>query len=136
MTIQRRLQRIAATMNARARKYGAPGVIDWRHLATKGERCEYCGISLLLDQGSWDHAISFNDGGQNWPGNVVRCCYDCQRRKHTKTPAEFSAHRGLLVTCARPGCSNTYQPRWAEYKRGMARFCSHQCAGSAKGKGW
>jgi hypothetical protein len=132
----RRLQRIASSMNARARKYRAPGSVSWQQLAIKGERCEYCGVWLTLDQGSWDHQISFNDGGQNWPDNIVRCCVDCQRRKHTKTPGEYAAHRVLTVTCARPGCGNTYQPRWAEYQRGKARYCSHRCAGSAKGKGW
>jgi hypothetical protein len=139
-TIERRLQRIASTMNARARKYRAPGVMDWRQLVLVAERdnhrCHYCQAILLLDGGSWDHVIAFDKGGDNWSTNIVRCCYRCQRAKHTKNAEEYLVHQQLLVTCARPGCGNTYKPRWAEYKRGMARFCSHQCAGTAKGKGW
>lgn len=123
-------------MNSRARKYRAPGVIGWQVLASKGDRCHYCDVMLTIDQGTWDHAIAFDAGGTNWPDNIVRCCTDCQRRKHTKTPSEFAAHQGLIVTCARPDCGKTYQPRWAEYQNGRARFCSHACAGAAKGKGW
>lgn len=123
-------------MNARARKYRAPGVVRWEQLVTMGDTCHYCGVVLSLDQGTWDHVIAFDRGGTNWPDNIVRCCTDCQRRKHTKTPEEYETHRGLTATCARPGCGTTYKPRWAEYINGRARFCSHRCAGMNKGKGW
>jgi 5-methylcytosine-specific restriction endonuclease McrA len=101
-------------------------------LATRGDRCHYCPTELSLDQGTWDHVIAFDKGGTNEITNIVRCCTSCQRRKHTKSPEEYDAHRVLMVTCALPGCNVTYQPRWAEYKRGMARYCSHAHAGAAR----
>jgi hypothetical protein len=127
--LKRRLQRVAASFNARARQHHAPGIVTWQNLAVMGDRCHYCGISLLLDQGTWDHKISFNDGGDNWPSNIVRCCTSCQRTKFTKNPAEFEAHKELRVTCPIDG--TIFQPRWAEYQRGVARYCSLRCAGAA-----
>ena len=127
--MKRRLQRIAASFNSRARKYHAPGVVSWQGLAVMGESCHYCGIHLDLDQGTWDHKVAFNDGGDNWPTNIVRCCTSCQRRKFTKTPAEFEAHKALRVTCPIDGTE--FQPRWAEHQRGVARYCSLRCAGTA-----
>lgn len=134
--VVRRVQRIAASFNAKARKYHAPGVVTWQMLAIKDPYCHYCKIALDLEHGTWDHYVAFDRGGTNWPDNIVRCCTTCQRTKFTKTEDEFREHQELTVTCARPGCGNTFKPRWAEYKRGMARFCSHQCAGMARGKGW
>lgn len=101
-------------------------------LAAKGNVCVYCGTELRLEDGSWDHVIAFDKGGTNFIDNIVRCCTSCQRRKHSKSPTEYDAHRALVVTCALPGCEVTYKPRWAEYQRGMARYCSHQHAGAAR----
>lgn len=136
MNVVRRVQRIAASFNAKARKYHAPGVVTWQMLATQDPHCRYCGIYLELEHGTWDHYVPFDKGGDNWITNIVRCCTTCQRTKFTKSEEEFAAHKELTVTCARPECGNTFKPRWAEYQRGMARFCSHQCAGMARGKGW
>ena len=133
---KRRLQRIASSFNAKGRKYHVQGVVTWEMLAVKGSACHYCGIGLDLDHGTWDHYVAFDAGGDNWTTNIVRCCTTCQRTKFTKTEAEFAAHKALVVTCNRPGCNNTYQPRWAEWNRGMARYCSHVCAGMARGKDW
>lgn len=133
---KRRLQRIASTFNAKARNMHVAGVVSWEQLAALGDECAYCGISLDLAHGTWDHAIAFDRGGVNWITNIVRCCVTCQRTKHTKTKEEFEEHRTMIVTCARPGCGTTFHPRWAERQRGMARFCSHQCAGMARGKDW
>lgn len=133
---KRRLQRIATTFNAKARKQHVPGVISWEMLAALGTRCAYCGIEIDLDHGSWDHVVPFSKGGVNTLVNLVRCCTTCQRAKFTKTPLEHAQAQSLVVQCARPGCGQTFKPRWAEHQRGMARFCSHRCAGMAKGKGW
>lgn len=134
--IKRRLQRIAATFNARARRFRVSGVVSWTMLLGLGNRCHYCSIELDLEHGTWDHVIAFERGGTNWISNIVRCCITCQREKHTKTPDEFAEHREMIVTCARPSCGNQFKPRYAERKRGMAKYCSHACAGASRGKGW
>lgn len=134
--VKRRLQRIAATFNSKARKLHVPGVVSWQMLAHLPGHCAYCGTELRLEDGTWDHVVPFDNGGANHLSNITRCCTTCQRAKFTKSPAQYDSHRELVVICARPGCGNTYQPRWAEYQAGRARFCSHQCAGAAKGKGW
>jgi len=133
---KRRVQRIASSFNAKARKRHVQGVVTWEMLAALPPECRYCGIGLGLEHGTWDHYVAWDNGGDNWITNIVRCCTTCQRTKFTKTEEEFRAHQKLIVTCARPGCGATYQPRWAEYQRGMARYCSHTCAGMARGKDW
>jgi len=135
-TAKRRVQRIASSFNAKARRLHVPGVVSWEMLAALPSQCEYCGISLDLDHGTWDHEIPFDKGGVNWVYNIVRCCTSCNRAKHTKSRAEYLEHRSMTVVCKRPGCGRSYKPRWAEWQRGMARYCSHQCAGMAKGQEW
>lgn len=127
---ERRLGRIAAGFNAKARKLNRRGVVLWSHLAILPHQCYYCGIGLDLMEGSFDHRISFNDGGTNDPSNIVRCCLDCQRRKFTKTEAEFAEHRQMTVTC--PVDGTVFTPRYAEAKRGMARYCSRSCAAKSR----
>lgn len=125
----RRLQRIASSFNAKARKVHAPGVVTWQMLATVGDQCHYCHIYLDLRDGSWDHVIPFDRGGSNFITNIVRCCTTCQRKKFTKTPEEYAVAEDLRVTCPIDGVE--FKPRWAEYQRGMARYCSLRCAGMA-----
>jgi len=135
-TTERRLGRLAAGFNARARQYKSLGLVSWETLVLIhvrfGGRCHYCGTMMDLDGGSWDHAIALSDGGRNDVSNIVRCCITCQRKKFTKNPAEFEAHQKLTVTCGRPGCGNVFKPRWAEYVAGRARYCSHSCAGAMR----
>lgn len=126
---QRRLIRVAAAMNAKARRLGRPGRIDWtdlHRLEAGGRPCFYCGIFLEEGHGTFDHAQALDAGGPNNPMNVVRCCTTCNRRKFTKTPAEYAAHQELEVACV--VCGKVYKPRWAEYQNGRARTCSHACA--------
>lgn len=143
--VKRRIQRIASTFNAKARRLHVPGVVSWEMLANVGRvdrtgpivaLCAYCEIELRLEDGTWDHVLPFDRGGTNYLHNIVRCCTACQRSKFTKTPDEYAEHMDRLVTCKRPGCGNQYRPRWAEWEAGRARYCSHQCAGMAKGQGW
>ncbi len=137
--VKRRLQRIAASFNSKARKYHARGVVSWEMLANVGRldhsnvisQCAYCGTELRLEDGTWDHVVPFDKGGQNTIDNIWRCCTFCQRRKFTKSPAEYAQHQALVVVCALPGCTKSFKPRWAEYQRGMARYCSHAHAGAA-----
>jgi hypothetical protein len=126
----RRLQRIASTFNSKARKYHVPGVVSWQMLAAMPGQCAYCPIVLdNLDEGTWDHVLPFDRGGHNTIDNIVRCCTDCQRRKFTKTPDEFAASESLRVVCPIDG--TVFKPRWAEWQRGVARYCSLSCAGIA-----
>ena len=132
-TTKRRLQRIASSFNAKARKHHVQGVVTWEMLADKGSACHYCGISLDLEHGTWDHYVAFDTGGDNWITNIVRCCVGCQRAKFTKSEAEYLEHMNMIVSCL--VCDKQYKPRWAEWKRGFARTCSHECAGKLRGSG-
>jgi 5-methylcytosine-specific restriction endonuclease McrA len=134
--VKRRVQRIASTFNAKARRLHVRGVVSWQMLAAMPGQCRYCGVELRLEDGSWDHYVAWDKGGTNEITNIVRCCNTCQRSKFTKTEAEYAEHRDRLVTCKRPGCGVQYKPRWAEWQAGRARYHSHQCAGMAKGKNW
>ena len=123
-TLLRRLQRISAGFNRKARQYHVRGVITPPMLIAKGNDCAYCPTTMSLRDGTWDHVIPFDKGGTNEPDNIVRCCTACQRKKFTKTPEQYAEHQAMVVTCALPGCDRTWQPRYAEAKRGMARYCS------------
>lgn len=125
----RRLVRLASGYNRKARRFGVRGTItadDLLAIEYAIPDCAYCGIRLEPGHGSFDHVIPFKSHGPNEVGNITRCCLTCQRRKFTKTPEEFAAHSTLIVACT--VCGKEYQPRWAEYQRGMARVCSRSCS--------
>jgi 5-methylcytosine-specific restriction endonuclease McrA len=129
----RRLVRLAAAYNSKARRLGVRGAVTatellWLESIAWGSACHYCGIELVIGQGSFDHVVPFDRGGLNTIMNIVRCCLTCQREKFTKSPAQLAEHRDRMVTCARPGCGRTYQPRWAEWEAGRARLCSRRCS--------
>lgn len=121
---RRRLVRMASSMNKRARRARVYGEVTWEQLAQLEGKCHYCRIDLEPMHGSYDHVVALDRGGPNWIGNIVRCCLTCQRSKHTKSIAEFAEAQTVEVVCALPGCGKRWTPRYAEYKRGMARFCS------------
>lgn len=121
---RRRLVRMAGAMNKRARSARVYGEVSWTDLAALGDRCTYCGIDLEPMHGSYDHVIAIDRGGPNIAGNIVRCCMTCQRAKHTKTVEEFRVAQSVEVVCALPGCGRRWRPRYGEYRRGMARYCS------------
>ena len=130
---QRRLIRLAAAYNAKARRLGVRGTVTaedlfWVESGYDGGNCYYCRIELEIGQGTFDHFIPFDRGGMNTAANIVRCCTTCNRRKFTKTSAQLAEHMARVVTCARPGCGKQYQPRWAEWEAGRARVCSRSCA--------
>lgn len=131
--MRRWLQRKASAMNSKARRLGVRGHMTPELLFTLGTRCHYCSIEVEYGHGSYDHVQSFERGGFNTIDNLVRVCTTCNRRKFTKSVAEFAGHRDLVVTCALPGCTNTFHPRFAERERGMAKFCSRSHAAKA---GW
>lgn len=130
---QRRLIRLAASMNKKARRLGAPGLLtaeDLARISIKQKTCRYCAIRLEIGQGSFDHIIAFDRGGANAFHNVTRCCFDCQRSKFTKTEAEYAKHRSLTVTCH--VCGTEFKPRWGEWINGRARVCSRRCAARSR----
>ncbi len=124
---ERRLNRLAASYNKKAARYGVIGVISAVDLARKPLKCEYCGIGLEVGQGTFDHVKPFGKGGTNESTNIVRSCLTCNRKKFTKTPQQFAEHQNLVVSCV--VCGKQYQPRWGEYINGRARVCSRVCAG-------
>jgi hypothetical protein len=130
---QRRLIRLAASMNKKARRLGAPGLLtaeDLARIALKSKTCRYCGVRLEIGQGSFDHIIAFDRGGANAFHNVTRCCFACQRSKFTKTEAEYAKHRSLIVSCS--VCGTEFKPRWGEWINGRARVCSRRCAARSR----
>lgn len=116
-------------MNMRARKVGARGVITPEMLAAKPGWCAYCKVQLEPGHGTFDHRVALDKGGSNTYDNIERCCVTCQRQKFTKSEEEFLAYvSGGCVTCALPGCYESWLPRFAERQRGMAKFCSRSHA--------
>jgi 5-methylcytosine-specific restriction endonuclease McrA len=127
---ERRLNRLAASYNKKGRKYGVPGTVTAVSLARKPLTCHYCGIGIEVGQGTFDHVIPFDKGGDNRDDNIVRSCLTCNRRKFVKSPAEFAQHKDLIVSCS--VCGKQYQPRWGEWINGRARVCSRVCAGKKR----
>lgn len=126
---QRRLIRLASTINTKARRVGAEGEItasDLAEIYLQTRQCFYCRIGLQVGHYSFDHVLPFERGGANWPENIAPSCFTCNRTKFTKTPEELAAFRDLVVKCA--VCQTAFHPRYAEWKAGRARVCSRSCA--------
>jgi rubredoxin len=125
----RRLTRLATGMNKRARLALASGTITPNALLmieNARHTCHYCGVMLRVGEGQFDHQIPLDRGGRNTFVNIVRCCIECNRRKFTKNPDEFAEHQAMIVACE--VCGHEFQPRYAEYQRGVARVCSRRCS--------
>ena len=98
---RRWLSRKASSMNMRARKVGARGIVVPETLAVLGNTCHYCHIELEPGHGTYDHQVALERGGSNTGDNIVRCCTTCQRQKYTKSEEEFRAYVDEgMVTCA------------------------------------
>jgi 5-methylcytosine-specific restriction endonuclease McrA len=130
---QRRLARIASAYNVKAERLGRPGRIeaeDLARIALRDRECPYCGITLAENGGTFDHRMPLDRGGANAPSNIVRCCWECQRAKYTKTDAEFIVFRAQEFHCT--VCGRTFQPRYADLARGYAKTCSRSCAAQSR----
>ena len=68
--------------------------------------CQYCGKHLRTADLTLDHVVPRSRGGKSQWTNVVLACYDCNKRKDAKTPAE--ARMKLL--------KKPEQPRWEQVK--------------------
>jgi hypothetical protein len=134
--VQRLLVRRAAAMNAKALRLGDPGRVTAAELAqimldSEG-KCNYCGIDLDPMDGTFDHVLSFDQGGPNLPENIVRACFTCNRTKAaTKSPEQLKEYQELRVTCP---CGVIFRPRWADWIRGLGRTHSRACAGRLGGR--
>lgn len=127
---QRRLLRVADAYNRKAARVGASGTVTARELYELPHQCPYCGIGLEDGQGTFDHTIPFAKGGNNDISNITRCCLTCNREKFDKSPEELKFWRELRVTCPIDG--TVFQPRWAEWVNGRARYCSLRCAAKSR----
>lgn len=133
---ERRFSKLAAAINQKARKLGAPGTISATDLARVflafDRRCAYCGIEVSAAGVSFDHMIAFAKGGSNAIDNLAASCMTCQRRKFTKTPDEWAQARTQVIRCE--VCQTVFTPRWADYVRGYGRTCSRVCSGRKGGE--
>ena len=133
--LERRYKRLAVGANRKAERLGAIGRIDERDLyaiygASDGA-CAYCGIFVSPAENSFDHIIPFDKGGSNTADNITVCCLTCQRAKFTKSPEEYEAWKTLVLVC--PVDGREFRPRWADYRRGLGRYCSRRCSGAIGG---
>jgi len=131
--LQRRYNRLATAINRKAEAlmaYGRVTSIDLAIIARDHRRCAYCGIELEPGQGTFDHVVPFNRGGRNESGNIVRCCYTCNRTKFTKTPDEHAEYMETVVEC--PICGREFRPRWSQLSAGNGRFCSRSCSARSR----
>ena len=134
--LERRYKRLAKSNNRKAERLGRPGRISHATLFSvyeeSGGHCAYCGVGITAAGCSFDHVVPFDRGGDNVRENIVACCTVCQRAKFTKTPEEYEAFQGLSLICLT--CGFSFRPRWADYQRGLGRYCKRACSGAAGGK--
>lgn len=138
---QRRLSKLAAAQNQKARLVGAGGRTTAEDLAwvflqamnpeTGDHECAYCGVVVTQEGVSFDHVVPFDRGGQNTVENLLACCITCQRDKYTKSPEELAEWKKLVRYCLM--CGTPFRPRWADYKRGYGYYHSRACSGKAGG---
>ena len=53
-----------------------------------GFRCQYCGEKKAMRDLNYDHVVPRVRGGKTVWENIVTCCYACNDRKGSRTPAE------------------------------------------------
>ena len=134
--LQRRLVRIAGAMNAKARRLGATGRVSAESLLLviqRYQRCPYCGDDVDPMHGSFDHVLAFDRGGPNTSDNLAFGHLSCNRTKFTKDPAEHAAFANLSVTC--PVDGTVFRPRYADWIRGLGRYCSRSCSARSRWEG-
>jgi len=62
--------------------------------------CQYCGVKLTINEGTYDHVLPRAQGGRTCWENIVTCCTDCNRDKGNRTPE--AAGMELLSKPVRP----------------------------------
>jgi len=53
-------------------------------------KCQYCGARFSTEDLTYDHVLPKSRGGKTKWGNIVTCCFGCNRKKGGRTPAEAS----------------------------------------------
>lgn len=133
--VHRRLVRLASSMNAKAVRLGAQGLVapfELAEIMVESEgRCQYCDVEVPPMEGSFDHVVPFGRGGPNLKANIVRSCVTCNREKGLKSPEDLAAYSALRVNCA--VCGKEFRPRFADWKRGLGKTCSRICSGALGG---
>jgi 5-methylcytosine-specific restriction endonuclease McrA len=56
--------------------------------ARDGYKCQYCGTKCLISELTYDHVVPRAKGGRTTWENIVTCCYPCNYKKGSRTPAE------------------------------------------------
>jgi hypothetical protein len=131
--LQRRLIRLAHAINKKAERVGARGRVSAETLlliALDYPQCPYCGVDIDPMHGSFDHKVPFHRGGSNERSNILFCCMTCQRSKFTKSVSEHEEFLHFTVTC--PVDGTVFKPRYADWKRGLGRYCSRNCSASSR----
>ena len=57
-------------------------------------RCQYCGTAFTRNELSIDHVVPRSYGGKSTWENVVCACYQCNKKKGGRTPAEAALRSG------------------------------------------
>lgn len=70
-------------------------VEQWLEIVERyGHRCAYC--QRKPRKLTMDHVVPLAKGGTHTDDNIVPACFDCNRRKHVKSAAEFLIERGFV----------------------------------------
>ncbi len=134
--LQRRLIRLATAMNRKAERLHVPGRVTAETLflvIADYPICPYCGGAVDPMHGSFDHVVSFDRGGANVRSNIVFGHLSCNREKYTKSPEEYERFKLLTIVCPIDG--RVFRPRWADYVRGLGRYCSRSCSAASRWQG-
>jgi len=51
-------------------------------------RCQFCGISFVTEELTFDHVVPRSQGGRTEWANIVTCCGFCNRKKENRTPEQ------------------------------------------------
>jgi hypothetical protein len=131
--LQRRLIRLASAINRKAERLNVRGRVSAESLALiirDYPTCPYCGIEISSMHGTFDHKVPFDKGGSNLRENIVFCCLSCNRKKFTKSISEHEEFLNFTVVC--PIDDVVFKPRYADWKRGLGRYCSRSCSAASR----
>ena len=61
----------------------------WKNRIARGE-CYYCHAQVAPSELTLDHIVPVSRGGRSTRGNCVAACKECNNRKKSLTPVEWS----------------------------------------------
>ncbi len=68
----------------------------WHQRMSKGE-CYYCGKKITVKELTMDHLVPLSRGGRSNKGNIVPACKDCNTKKKTMLPLEWSEYMDNMI---------------------------------------